>query len=454
MGPPRFRWHQFRPLQGPRTVNNREHTRARPSPPAGIPAGGGRRPRGSSPRLHGRRLVRGAERKTRRPGLGHPHPGRPQPHPHAAGRDRPGLPPRPPPEGPRRDERPVGRGVRDGRPQGPRGDVRRRRPLHGGVGDRPAHHLARGPPHDDGPDRHRHARRPPALVRAGEPRHLRLDRHGRRRGRRGPQPPRLRARHKRARRACRTHPRGGGQTPRRRGTPAHRPRPARRRRPPHRPRQRAGRSGRARHGQAPRPGQGSPRPRPRGQPLRAQRTPRHGRPAETVRRPGGPHRTRPGPAPPRRTRRHLPQRGPARGGGPHRPRHHPPRRRRPGRVPRHPGSPHQCPEARGPRSEGRGQRRTRGTERGDHRPRQRAGRRRGGPAGGERRPRTARHARAGHRAERRLHRRTPIRRRLPGPCDPAGQEPHRKHRVHAHAAAPVPAAGPAASTTAPTGDPA
>ena len=195
------------------------------------------------------------------------------------------------------------------------------RPLHRRLAHRPPHHLARRPAHHDRPDRRRDALRAPPLVRAGEPRHLRLDRHGRRRRRRRPQPPRLRRRHPGARRAGRAHPRGGGPAPRRRGAPADRPRPARRRRPPHRPGQRPGRGRLARHGQAPRPGQGGPRPRPRGQPLRAQRTPRHRRPAAAVRRPRGAHRAGPGPRRPRRARRHAsaaracPSRWPAPTGG-------------------------------------------------------------------------------------------------------------------------------------------
>ena len=44
-----------------------------------------------------------------------------------------------------------------------------------------------------------------------------------------------------------------------------------------------------------------------------------------------------------------------------------------------------------------------------------------------RRPRTARHARAGHRPARHPHHRSPLRRRLPRPCDPAGQDPHSRH---------------------------
>ncbi|CAM5714370.1 hypothetical protein SGLAM104S_06590 [Streptomyces glaucescens] len=105
---------------------------------------------------------------------------------------------------------------------------------------------------------------------------------------------------------------------------------------------------------------------------------------------------------------------------PHRPRHHPARRRRPRRVPGHPGSPHQRPEACRDGGEGRGQRGAGGPAHRDHRPRRRLRRH---PARRQRRTRSARHAGTRHRAARHPHHRPPLRRRLPRPCDPAGREP-------------------------------
>ena len=247
-------------------------------------------------------------------------------------------------------------------------------------------------------------------------------------GRRGAQPPRLRPRDPGARRTGRAHPRGGGPPPGRRGAAAHRPRSARRRRPPHRPGQRAGRRRRPRHGQAPRPGQGGARPRPRGQPLRAERTARHRRPAAPVRRPRGPDRTGPRPRPPGRTRRHLPQCGAARGGGRPAPEAgtRPGRtagRRRPGRVPRHPGGPDQCAEACGharrrPRSASCGSGRTMEITVLDNGPGSRAA-----PGGPEAAAATGCSACASGspRSAARCSRRPPLRRRLPRPCDPAGR---------------------------------
>lgn len=255
-----------------------------------------------------------------------------------------------------------------------------------------------------------------------------MDRNGVGGGRRRTQPPRLCRRHPGAGRAGGAHPRRGGQAPGRRGAAADRPRPPRCRRPPHRPGQRPGRGGGPCHGQAPRPGQGGAGARTGGQSLRAQRTARHRRPAAPVRRPRGTHRTGAGPRGARRPGRHLPQRRTPGGGGlqPRADRHA--RRRRPGRVPDHPGGADQCAQARGARRAGRGQRGAGGTRPGGHRPRRRrgpgrgvrAGERRVRRVGGRRGPRPDRDARAGGRAAGFLLGGAPLRRRLPRTGDTAG----------------------------------
>lgn len=96
--------------------------------------------------------------------------------------------------------------------------------------------------------------------------------------------------------------------------------------------------------------------------------------------------------------------------------------RGPRRVPGDPGGAHQRTQTRGPGREGRGQRGAGGAEHGDHGHRQRHRERRRRHRGRRRGPRSARDARARQRARWHLHGGTPLRRRLPGAGDTAGQD--------------------------------